>query len=80
MTEDELHEKMRELATNIGRVIGGEMPKGWGFALFIFEFGEGKDMHYISNARRDDMVTTLMEFIARSQEKGFYGQHVDRKN
>jgi hypothetical protein len=76
MTEHELV----KLTEEVGYRIGKAMPKGWGFALFIFPFGPNGTMHYVSNANRDDIVTTLMEFIARSQEKGFYGQHVDRNN
>jgi hypothetical protein len=53
------------------RVIAGaideEMPPGFGFALFIFDYGEHGNMFYISSAQRDDMVKTLKEFIAKQE-------------
>ena len=36
-----------------------------GFALLIFEFGEGGAMFYISNADRKNMVLALKEFIVK---------------
>lgn len=33
-----------------------------GAALFLFSF-EGKELTYVSNANREDMVKTLIEFI-----------------
>jgi len=41
-----------------------DMPKV-GFALFLFTFGEGGWLTYISNAERDTMLQALVEFIER---------------
>lgn len=45
------------------------LPKGWGFALLIFRFGEHDDgrMNYCSNARREDMLVAMREFIASNE-------------
>lgn len=81
MTNDELQKEIVAMTKDLGKTLGDIMPKNWGFVLMIFPFGEKKEfLHYVSNANRDDVVTTMMEFVQRSQEKGFYGQHTDRSN
>ncbi len=39
------------------------LPPGWGFGLFVFTFGEGGTLAWISNAQRGDMVKTLQEWM-----------------
>lgn len=61
--------KLREIAG----ILKGSMPFGWGFTLFIFEYGDEVDhgsMFYASSSDRDDMIKVLREFIAK-QEKSF---------
>jgi len=48
-------------ARSVGKVIGDSLPPGVGFALLMFDFGEGGQMTYVSNAQRDDMVRALRE-------------------
>ena len=50
----------------------GELPGGWGFILFAFPFGPGGRMNYVSNARREDVVATMREFIEASKDS--YGE------
>ena len=41
-------------------VISGHLPKGLGFALFVFDTGETVgEFEYISNARREDIAVAL---------------------
>lgn len=54
---------------DIGRTIAPTLPDGWGFALFIFSFGEAGSTFYISNADREDMLKMLQEFIERQQTR-----------
>jgi hypothetical protein len=56
-----------EAANNLARLIGLSLPEGWGFALLMFEFGDGDRMNYISNATREDMLAALKEFIAHAE-------------
>jgi hypothetical protein len=49
-----------------------QLPGGWGFILFAFPFGSEGQMNYVSNARREDVVAALREFIEAS--KGSYGE------
>ncbi len=41
----------------------------YGFALLVFDFGEGPDnkINFISNADREDMLVAMKEFIARAE-------------
>jgi len=57
----EIAEEMRELAMYINRIL----PTTHGFALFVFDMGEGGHINYISNSNREDMVKTLMEFLEK---------------
>ena len=40
----------------------------YGFALLLFDFGEGGDLFYTSNAEREDIVRLMQEFIAKFRE------------
>jgi hypothetical protein len=54
----------------IGRLIGSQLPPGWGFALIIADFQEtGGNMTYLSNCQRDGMVK-LMRECAEKIERG----------
>jgi len=54
----------------LAKIISDVLPEGVGFALLIFDFGEpgpGQNLSYISNAKREDMIPTFKEFIARNE-------------
>lgn len=38
-----------------------------GFALFLFTFGEGGWMTYVANAKREDMIASVLEFVGRQE-------------
>ena len=42
---------------------------GLGFALLVFEFGEGGRMNYVGNALRDDICLAMREFITTHEGK-----------
>ncbi len=44
-----------------------EALEGQGFALLVFDFGDKGRMNYISNARREDMIVAMKEFISRNE-------------
>lgn len=54
---------LKNRMNEIGGLIGAQLPPGWGFGLFIFTYGEGGTMTWISSARRDDMVKALQEWM-----------------
>lgn len=52
---------------DIGKAIANELPPGFGFALFVFDFGGKGHISYMSNAQRPDMLRALKEFIANAE-------------
>lgn len=66
MSHGPIEEKQRA-AMNIAARALGEMFKGYGFALLVFEFGDSGRMNYVSNARREDMIAAMKEFIANAE-------------
>lgn len=65
MTFEVPNPKIERLLKDIGRKLHGQMPKGWGFTLFLFSYGEKGSLFYLSSARRKDMLKTLMEFLEK---------------
>ena len=57
----------------IARKVEEELPKNWGFVVLAFEFGDSNDreMLYVSNANREDIVKAMEEFAHKT--KGNYG-------
>ena len=61
-----MDDEVREVSNRIGALIGSVLPPEYGFALLVFGMGESKGrMNYISNARREDMIASLHELLAR---------------
>jgi hypothetical protein len=56
---------VREKLNVFGRRIKNECPKGWGFALLMFEYGGGGSMVWLSSAAREDMLKALQEFLQK---------------
>ena len=71
----EVRDKMIEAKLKeIGRMIGESLPSGQGFALQIFDFGDGGNLFYISNAQREDLIRVLeKDFIPRLKAGGHVG-------
>lgn len=63
------HPEVEKIMKDIGKMIGPLMPKGFGFTLMVYSFGEGGSMFYISNAERDDMLKAMGEFIEKQGRK-----------
>lgn len=45
----------------VGRTIGDQMPKGWGFVLVMASHGEDGFATYLSNMEREGTVKLLRE-------------------
>lgn len=63
--EEQHREIMNEVANLLDKVFAGH---GW--TLLVFDFHRTDDqsrMNYISNARREDMLVAMKEFIARNE-------------
>lgn len=62
-------EDLQMIMTDIGHMIGGALPKGYGFNLLIFDFGGGGSTYYISNGQRQDILKLMKEFITKQENK-----------
>lgn len=64
----ENNEQIKRNLPNLAKYITNELPKGYGFVLLTFPFGdaENNELMYISNANRDDIVKTMNEFIMKT--------------
>jgi hypothetical protein len=62
------NEAVEKMLKEVGEILSEVCPKGYGFSLMIFKFGDGGNMFYTSNARREDMVLALQEFISKYGE------------
>lgn len=63
--EGSQRELMRMLELELHRMFGRKV----GCTLFLFDFGDGGNIAYISNAEREGMIGTVREWLAR-QEAG----------
>lgn len=77
-------EEMERKIAEIGRIIGGEMPRGCGFALLLFNFSnEGEDggfMNWVSNAQRPDMIKALKEMVHKLENDRRDFHRTERKS
>ena len=66
MTERE--QQANNVLQNIAKDIKAKLPKGMGFALLAYEFGEGDDkkMLYVSNSNREDVMVAMVEFLEKN--------------
>lgn len=61
----EIKQVLRDIAVRIKNML----PKEWGFTLFLFSYGEDRSLFYISSARREDMISSVKEWLAKQDAK-----------
>jgi hypothetical protein len=60
--------EVKTILRSIGSKIGAAVKPGWGFALFIYEYGGPNGANfYIASADRSDIIRMLEEWIARQR-------------
>lgn len=64
----EMTPEHRAAGRRLADVISEALHAGTGFALLIFDFGEGGNLSYISNAQREDMLRAMREFIDKHMD------------
>ena len=64
------NELVKSKMQRIARKVDEELPSGYGFAVLVFNFGEGKDneIMYVSNADRQDIVKAMEEWIEKTKD------------
>jgi hypothetical protein len=61
---EELERQAREIGRVLKRVLDGTFgARAVGFALLLFDYGEGGHMTYVSSADRQDMIKALEEAL-----------------
>lgn len=69
--------RVREDLSELARVLDEALPQGWGFVLLSFPFDdEPGRMNYISNAKREDVLKAMQEFIDKNKHPDDFGKHV----
>lgn len=58
-------EEAENAARRLAKKLGDEMPRGWGFSLFLFSFGDKGLVTYISSCQREDVVASLHDLADR---------------
>lgn len=62
---------MEKSARHIGDVLKAYLQDQFGgkvgFTLFLYDFGEGGTMTYLSTSQRGDMIRALREFIEKHE-------------
>ena len=66
MTERE--QQVNSVLQSIAKDIEAKLPKGMGFALLAYEFGdaENRRMLYTSNSNREDVMRAMVEFLEKN--------------
>lgn len=68
--EKNLDEEVKKRMTTIAKKVDDELPEGYGFCVLAFSFGNAKDrqLMYVSNADRLDIVKAMEEWIAKTKD------------
>lgn len=59
---------MKHLMQNVGKAVERELPKNTGWFVLAFNFYENPQTpaQYVSNARREDVIKAMHEFLERN--------------
>ena len=76
MTKPDPHDERYQVANadvqrrlrTIAGDIDEQLEEGWGFTLFLFNYGEGGAIFYLSSAERPAMVATIKEWLAKEEK------------
>jgi hypothetical protein len=63
----DINEYVKGKMKTIAGKVHEELPDGFGFVVLAFNFGEGGELMYVSNANREDVVKTMKEFIKKTK-------------
>lgn len=64
---DNENKQTRAVMQEIADVVKEKLPKGWGFFVLVFPLNKQEPRgNYVSNARREDVVATMQDFIKRN--------------
>ncbi len=65
----------------IARKVDAAIPPKHGFVVLVFEFGgPGKELHYVSNSDRADIIAAMKEWIRLAGTPENFAKHLDKNN
>lgn len=64
MPDEPIEQKYRDMMNGLAHALNKVLAPA-GFALFVFDFKDNSKVNYISNAKREDMVAAMKEWIKR---------------
>jgi hypothetical protein len=69
----------REYLKDMARQLEARLPDGHGFILLAFPFGEGdgQRLFYISNAKREDAIAALKEWLITASGEEEWMKHIE---
>jgi hypothetical protein len=73
MSKKEEDAQVRRDLQALAQYVDKQLPYGWGFVVLAFPFGVDGRMNYVANAKRQDVVRAMYEFIAATKEQ--WGEH-----
>lgn len=56
--------------------VTSKLPDNWGFILFVFPIGKSGRIGYVSNARREDAVKALKEWLLKQSPENWL-RHIE---
>lgn len=59
---NDIRERLQETA----RAVAVTLPPNTGFVVLAFDFGPGGRLEYISNAKREEVIQLMIEFIEKT--------------
>lgn len=62
---EEIEFKLKEL----GDLIGGQMPEGFGYTLLFNSFGKNTELFYTTNLEMEDLLKVLETFVRLQRAK-----------
>lgn len=63
-----MDEEVKKKLTDIANKIDDELPENYGFCLLTFGFNNvGKELMYVANANREDIVKVMKEWITKTE-------------
>lgn len=68
--ENNLDEVVKKRMNTIAKKVDDELPEGYGFCVLAFRFGdaEGRQLMYVANADRLDIVKAMEEWIEKTKD------------
>lgn len=62
------HEELNQYMQGAAKAASDALPKGCGFILLAFEFGDSDAFAYITNTQMQDAISTMKEWVQHMED------------